>query len=174
MTITQRHTYISVKELPLLKPWYISFTHGQFWHDTCDVFEFSCPVFLFHDQCHYVPHSHIQSCIYIFGGNMNSQGHCKIPKDQTTNICSPKKRTLQNICSLKKGTLQNICSPKKRTLQNICSPKKRRLQNICSLKKRTLQNICSPKKQTLQTFVVSKSGHYKIFVVPKADTTKYL
>ena len=152
MTITQRHTYISVKELPLLKLWYVSFTHGQFWHDTCDVFEFSCPVFLFHDQCHYVPHSHIQSCIYIFGGNMNSQGHCKIPKDQTTNICSPKKRTLQNICS-----------PKKRTLQNICSPKKR-----------TLQNICSPKKQTLQTFVVSKSGHYKIFVVPKADTTKYL
>ena len=106
--------------------------------------------FCFMINCHYLAHSHIQSWIYIFGGNMNTRTlqdtkradykHLQSQKADTTNICSLKKRTLQNICSLKKRTLQNICSLKKRTLQ-IVVINKGDTTNFFSLKKRTLQNL---------------------------------
>ena len=103
MTIKQMHAYISDKVLPILKPWYLSFTHSQFWDDFLKGFEFNCPVFLFHNQLPPSSLSHSQSWLYFFEGCMNSQGHYKTSEKQTTNMCSPKKRTLQSIWSLKKA-----------------------------------------------------------------------
>ena len=96
MTIKQMHAYISDKVLALLKPWYLSFTHSQFWHEFLEWFEFNCPVFLFHDQLPISSLFHSQSWIHFFGGYMNSQGHYKISEKQTTNICSLKKADTTN------------------------------------------------------------------------------
>ena len=76
--------------------------------------------------------------IWIIPGKVktsNSQGHYKISEKQTTNICSPKKRTLQNICSPKKQTLQTFIM--KRTHSTNCCKKQWDTTNFCSLKKQT-------------------------------------
>ena len=129
MTIKQMHAYISDKVLPILKPWYLSFTHSQFWDDFLEVFEFNCPVFLFPDQLPLSSLSHSQSWLYFLEGYMNSQGHYKILGKQTTNICSPTKRTPQNICSPKKADTTKHFKSQKREDYKICVvPKKRTLQ----------------------------------------------
>jgi hypothetical protein len=85
-----------------------------------------------------------------------SQGHYKISKKRSTNLCSLKKQTLQTFL-IKKAHNTDFCSLKKQTLQ-IFLFKKAHSTNFVSKKAHTT-HFCSLKKRTPQLYN-QKSGHY--------------
>ena len=108
--------------------------------------------FHFMINCHYLALSPIQSWIYFFEGGLNNQGHHRMWEKQTTNICSPKKRTLQTFVVWKSG----------------------HYKAFVVWKSGHYKTFVVSKSSHYKTFVVLKSGHYKTFVVSKSGHYKLL
>ena len=147
MTIKQMHAYISDKVLPILKPWYLSFTHSQFWDDFLKGLNLNVLSFYFMINFHHLVFP-IVSFDYIFLRVIwTVKDTTKYQRSRLQTFVVPKSGHYKAFEVSKKRTLQNICSLKKeKTTKYLYFQKSGHHKRFVVSKKRTLQKICSLKK----------------------------